>query len=303
MVAATLIGAPPFHSHFHLDVARLKNLVTTIFYFSGNMSDARIFKDEAALGEAAAEWSMARLLAGQRRKGVMSLGCPSGRSPRSTYRALGRLVAQHGADLSRLHLVMMDEFVERDGDGWTWCSSDAHYSCARFGELEIRQVLNAGLEPAHRIPAQNLHMPDPDDPLAYEALIDGLGGIDVFILASGATDGHVAFNPPGSAADEPCRVVRLAEDTRRDNLSTFPGFKRLTEVPQWGVTVGPGTIARASSSALMILSGESKRHAYRRIQAALRYEADWPATVIRAIRDGEVFADIAATGPEASATP
>lgn len=281
----------PLNSRIHLDAAQQINLVTTNIYFLSNMSGVRIFDSETALGVAAANWSMARLLVGQRRKGVMALGCPSGRSPRSTYAALGRLAGELAADLSRLHLFMMDEFIERDGEGWALCPPDAHYSCARFGEVEIRQIINAGLAPERRIPPQNLHIPDPADPPAYEALINSLGGIDVFILASGASDGHVAFNPPGSRASDGCRVVRLAEDTRRDNLSTFPDFKSLAEVPLWGVTVGPDTIARASRSAVMILSGASKRKAYRRIVTAERYEDDWPATVVRSIPDAIILAD------------
>lgn len=258
------------------------------------MSAPQVFANEADLGAFAAAWILPRLLKAQRDRGVMVLGCPSGRSPRSTYGALARLAAESGCDLSGLHLVMMDEFVVARGARWARCSADAHFSCARFGELEIRQVFNALLPTSHRLPAENLHVPDPEDPEAYENLIDRLGGIDVFLLASGASDGHVAFNPPGTLVDARTRVVRLAEATRQDNLGTFPAFTDLAEVPQWGVSVGPGTIARASRSAVMILCGPAKAQAFGRITNASGYEADWPATVVNVCSDGLILADRAA---------
>lgn len=261
------------------------------------MPDLLTFRDGAALGDFAAEWIWQRLMTALRTRGVAVLGCPSGRSPRSTYAALARLAAAHDADLSGLHLVMMDEFIARGPGGWERWAASAHYSCARFGEVEIRWLLNDGLPVQRTIPAAQLHLPDPRNPAAYEDLIDRLGGIDVFILASGASDGHVAFNPPGSGKQALTRVVRLAEATRRDNLATFPDFRTLAEVPEWGVTVGPGTIARASRSAVMILIGADKHHAFRRLVSARGYETDWPATIVHACADSLILADKAAAGP------
>ena len=41
----------------------------------------------------------------------------------------------------------------------------------------------------------------PADPEGYEQRLADAGGIDLFLLASGAGDGHVAFNPPGADRD------------------------------------------------------------------------------------------------------
>jgi glucosamine-6-phosphate deaminase len=260
------------------------------------MPQLHTFPDDDALGGFAAEWILQRLLSARSDRGSMVLGCPSGRSPRSTYAALSRLAAARAIDLSTLHLVMMDEFVSPAGAGWSPCPADAHYSCRRFGEVEIRQNLNASLPPDRQVPAENLHLPDPNDPAGYEEMIVRLGGIDVFILASGASDGHVAFNPPGSTAEQRTRVVRLADATRRDNLATFPDFSSLADVPAWGVTVGPGTIVRASRSAVMILSGAAKAHAFQRIVAAQGYDPEWPSTVVNLCADAIIAADHAAAG-------
>ncbi len=226
----------------------------------------------------------------------MTLGCPGGRSLRTTYRALARAAAERRIDFSTLHIVMMDEYVEARGERWALCSPDAHYSCFRFGEAEIRQLVNAGLPDSLRIPSANLHVPDPNAPLDYEALIARLGGIDVFLLASGASDGHVAFNPQGCALRERTRIVALTDATRTDNLATFPQFRELSEVPRFGVSVGPGTIASHSHAAILVLLGSGKTTAMRRIAAATRYDPDWPASVVLECADAQLIADAAAAG-------
>ena len=50
----------------------------------------------------------------------------------------------------------------------------------------------------------------------------------------------------------------LAEETRRDNMQTFPDFRSLDDVPRFGVTVGIDTIARHSRQAVMIVWGEGQ---------------------------------------------
>jgi len=72
------------------------------------------------------------------------LGCPSGRSPRTTYAALAREVATRHLDLTGLVIVMMDEYVERDGGTGQVRRIDAAapHSCVRFGQTEIVDRLN-----------------------------------------------------------------------------------------------------------------------------------------------------------------
>jgi glucosamine-6-phosphate deaminase len=253
----------------------------------------RVFDTPESAGAYAAAETFARLERAARR-GAMTLGCPGGRSLRTTYAALAELFAERHFDLSNLHVVMMDEYVEARGERWANCPANAHYSCRGFGETAIRQVFNAALPAALRMSADHVHAPDPNSPHDYEGLLDRLGGIDVFLLASGATDGHVAFNPQGTALGETTRIVELSEHTRRDNLGTFPRFRGLADVPRFGVTVGPGTIARHSRAAIMVLLGSGKGTALRRISRSLAYDRDWPASVIVACADAQLIADEAA---------
>jgi glucosamine-6-phosphate deaminase len=208
------------------------------------------------------------------------LGLPAGRTPAATYRALGRLARERRLDLSAVQVVMMDEYVESPGTGGVaWVDERAGPSCRRYAERELRQVINGPLPPRHGIPAGGVHTPHPADPAGYDALIEGLGGIDLFLLAAGSGDGHVAFNPPGTAAGTRTRVVALADSTRRDNLRTFPSFARLDAVPTHGVTVGLATIAEARS-VVLLLPGAEKGPIGRRIAGAHRFDPACPATVV-----------------------
>jgi glucosamine-6-phosphate deaminase len=250
----------------------------------------KVFPDADALGAAIARRILDGLTAGR----PYLLGCPGGRTVVSTYRALGELTAREGHDLSGMVIVMMDEYLFPAGDGYRYCPAEAHYSCHRFAEEEIRAVLNAGLPPARRIPPAQVWFPDPADPAAYDARLRAAGGIDLFLIASGAGDGHVAFNPPSSAADSPTRVIPLPVSTRTDNMVTFPAFAHLDEVPSFGVSVGLGTIAGLSREVYLLLHGADKRTAARRVTAVHDYDPAWPATIIHRCHGARVLLDTAA---------
>jgi glucosamine-6-phosphate deaminase len=189
----------------------------------------------------------------------------------------------------------MDEYVVAQASGFAWIDEALHNSCRRYAYREIAAPLNAAVPEAWRLPREAIWFPDPAAPEgAYDARIADAGGIDLFILASGSGDGHVAFNPPGTPEDSRSRVVALAEQTRRDNLATFPDFAGLDDVPRHGVTVGIATIATLSRAATMLLWGEGKRAAFARIATARQYDSDWPATVLATCREPLLLADPAA---------
>ncbi len=251
-----------------------------------------VLPDEAAIGKHVAQQVLSLLEDASIRRIVV--GCPAGRTPRSTYRALGELAAARRSDLSRLAIVMMDEFLVEMNGQLRYCDPDALYSCRRFAEVELRQALNAGLSRDRQLPASQIHFPDPDDPGRFEDLIAELGGIDFFIIASGTSDGHVAFNPPGSALDSRTRIVELAATTRRDNMSTFPVFATLSEVPKFGVTVGLGTVVQHSKRVALLMSGMGKRAALQRLAELGRFDPSWPASVVFECRHPELVVDAAA---------
>ena len=251
-----------------------------------------ILPDSDAVGEAVADSIVQRLM--QKADAPFLLGCPSGRTAVPVYRALARHAAT-GADLSRLVIVMMDDYVLADDDGvFRIVDPDASYSCLGFARRDILQPIAAAALAAGTTPPSEIWTADPADPESYDARIAAAGGIDLFLLASGDSDGHVAFNQPGTARHEKTHIVALGEATRRDNMHTFPEFTDLDMVPLHGVTVGVDTIAGQSAEAVMMLCGAHKQDAYRRLIAASGYESDWPATIITECRRPTVLADRAA---------
>ena len=191
----------------------------------------------------------------------------------------------------------MDEYVEQTDDGFRPVDPSLPHSCLGFGRREILDRLNAAARPGRRIPERNLWCPDPRAQEGdYDRALEEAGGIDIFLLASGASDGHIALNPVGAAADTVTRVVRLGDDTRRDNLGTFPTLRSLEEAPCHGVTVGIRTIRELSRSVIMIVTGEHKQPTVRRLASAEDYEPDWPATILTQCSSPRFLVDRSAAG-------
>jgi glucosamine-6-phosphate deaminase len=232
------------------------------------VTEVQVYDEPDELGRALAAEVVERVRA---KRGGLLLGCPGGRSLRTTYKALA------GEDLDDLTVVMLDEYVG--------APPDAHFSCARFAREEIAGPLG--------IPAARVWLPDAEDPGAYDRRLAAAGGVDLFLLASGASDGHVAFLGPGSPREGRTCVVELAETTRRDNVVTFPEFRSPADVPTHGVSVGLATIAEARAVRL-VLHGADKRAAARRLLSLDGFDPAWPASIVHECTDARILLDQAA---------
>jgi len=109
----------------------------------------------------------------------------------------------------------------------------------------------------------------------YDDVIDTMGGLDLTILGIG-TNGHIAFNEPGSPFDSKTRVVDLDKQTIEDN-SRF--FNSIDEVPTKAITMGLDTIMK-SKEILLIAQGKKKLEI---IQKAMFGEIteDVPASILQ----------------------
>ena len=215
------------------------------------------------------------------------LGCPTGRTPKPIYGAIANRLSKAPQDLSHLVLAMMDEYVVERSEN---APGDKPWSCHYFAHHEIIRRWNQHLGKEFALRGDSVWFPDPAEPARYDARLAAAGGIDFFILASGASDGHVAFNPPGSSRESQTRIVQLSEQTRRDNLQTFPAFGSIDAVPRHGVSVGIATIT-AARGGVMVLTGASKRESLSRILKADHYDPQWPATIVHEFAAGEILAD------------
>lgn len=93
-----------------------------------------------------------------------------------------------------------------------------------------------------------------DECIAYEAKIKAFGGIELFLGGVGS-DGHIAFNEPGSSLVSRTRVKSLAYDTILANARFFDNDMML--VPRMALTIGVQTIMEAKE-VVIIATGTSK---------------------------------------------
>ena len=111
---------------------------------------------------------------------------------------------------------------------------------------------------------------------AYEEAIDEAGGVDLQILGIG-TDGHIAFNEPGSSLASRTRIKTLTRQTRIDNARFFGGDAE--SVPTHCLTQGLATIM-AARHVILVATGARKAEAvHHLVEGAV--SAMWPATILQ----------------------
>jgi glucosamine-6-phosphate deaminase len=111
---------------------------------------------------------------------------------------------------------------------------------------------------------------------AYEDAIRAAGGVDLQILGIG-TDGHIAFNEPGSSLASRTRIKTLTRQTRIDNARFFGDD--INAVPTHCLTQGLATIM-AARHVVLVATGRSKAEAvHQLVEGAV--SALWPATILQ----------------------
>ena len=118
---------------------------------------------------------------------------------------------------------------------------------------------------------------------AFEDKIAGSMGIDLCILGIG-TNGHIAFNEPGSSFKSRTRVVNLDEQTIEDN-SRF--FGSVDDTPKQAITMGLGTIMESKKIVLMA-NGDHKLQILERAMYDGVTE-DIPASILQRHNNVEVY--------------
>ncbi len=145
-----------------------------------------------------------------RRKPRTVLGLATGSTPLGTYKELIRLHKQEGLDFSRVTTFNLDEYVG--------LLHDHPQSYHFFMHENFFEHINAN--------PKNVHVPDgtakdiPGFCHWYEEQIVKAGGLDVQLLGIGS-NGHIAFNEPGSSLGSRTRVKTLDDKTRQDNARFF----------------------------------------------------------------------------------
>ncbi|HEX9460940.1 MAG TPA: glucosamine-6-phosphate deaminase [Thermoanaerobaculia bacterium] len=191
------------------------------------------------------------------------LGLPTGRTPVKMYE---RVVAACGRAyhcFSNVVTFNLDEYVgiERTHPGSYFTFMKRHL----FDSIDI--------DPA------NTHIPngaaaDVEAECArYEREITAAGGLDLTFLGLGS-NGHIAFNEPGTPFGSRTRSVTLTESTRAANASLLHD----ENVPTQAITMGIATILE-SKSIVLLASGEKKRGAIERLRSG-EISEEFPASAL-----------------------
>jgi glucosamine-6-phosphate deaminase len=208
------------------------------------------------------------------------LGLATGSSPLGVYAELGRRHAAGQVSFARARGFLLDEYV----------------GLPAGHPQRYRSVIRRELEQHVDFPPGAVQGPDgraPDLPgacAAYEAAIAAAGGVDLQLLGIG-TDGHVAFNEPGSSLTSRTRIKTLTAQTRADNARFFDSPE---DVPRHVLTQGLGTISGARHLVL-VATGAAKAPAVRAM-AEGPVSASCPASVLQLHPHVSVLVDEAAAG-------
>jgi glucosamine-6-phosphate deaminase len=183
-----------------------------------------------------------------RRKPGCVLGLATGSTPLAMYRELIRMHREEGLDFSQVTTFNLDEYV---GLGPT------HPQSYRFF-MQQHLFDSINVNPGRTNVPDGRALDFEAHSRQYEQKIKDAGGIDLQILGVGS-DGHIAFNEPGSSLGSRTRLKTLASETIRDNARFFGGEDK---VPRLAVTMGVGTILE-SRRCLLLAFGAHKAAAVR----------------------------------------
>ncbi|GAA2219543.1 glucosamine-6-phosphate deaminase [Promicromonospora sukumoe] len=206
------------------------------------------------------------------------LGLATGSSPLAVYDELARR-HKDGLSFARARAFMLDEYVGLSAD------HPERYRNVIEKEIASRVDLAPGAVQGPDGLAEDL----PAACAAYEQAIADAGGVDLQILGIG-TDGHIAFNEPGSSLASRTRIKTLTKQTREDNARFFGGS--VEQVPRHCLTQGLATIMSARHLVLLA-TGRAKAEAVHQLVEG-PVSAMWPATIMQLHPHATVLVDDAA---------
>ena len=193
------------------------------------------------------------------------IGLATGKTTLGIHAELVKVHEQWEIDYSRVSTFNLDEYVGLDPRDPRSCRAR---TLAQFlDHVNIRR--------------ENIHVPDgtatslEQECRDYEEQIARCAGVDVQILSLG-TNGHIAFNEPGTSFDTVTRIAPIAEATI---VAKAEQFGSREAVPKEGFTMGIKSIMR-SKRIFLVASGEHKAEA---ITKALYgpVTTDVPASVVQ----------------------
>lgn len=178
--------------------------------------------------------------------GCATICFSTGDSPLPTYRELVTRYQNGALSFAKVRAFLLDEYIGLPA---------GHPAC-------FRTFMENNLYSQADFPADNLNFffgPLEDHMQTcyrFEQELKATGGVDLMMLGIG-TNGHIAFNEPGTLPESRTRLIKLSESTRKTNARFFPSIE---EVPSHALSVGIATILEAKKL-LLVAAGKSKAEA------------------------------------------
>ena len=250
----------------------------------------KMFKTAEEVGRAVAT----KIAEAYQEKGKLVLGVPWGTTPIPIFDSFAELVKKSNIDLLQLQIVVMDEYVQKNSSGYAYVNAALPYS--GHHHLQVGLLDKLSKEQAHQL-KNNIHFPDANNPEGFDRFIQQkLGGVDIFIVASGAEDGHVAMCGPGSSLESQTGILQIPQGVRDYNFIKMRQYfgNDKNKVPSHGVSVGLGTIIN-SKRLLFVAHGSSKSHIVEVFYRAGSFDKKFPITFLwAAAGKSEIYLDAAA---------
>ena len=202
------------------------------------------------------------------------LGLATGTTPLGLY---AHMISDHQTkktDYSRIRTVNLDEYMG--------LSSAHEQSYAYFMKKNLFDSL--GVSPDQTNIENGLAEDETAECARYDALLEQLPR-DIQLLGLGS-NGHIAFNEPGTPFGSGTHVVALAESTIKDNARLFTD---ISEVPRRAYTMGIRQIMQAKKI-LILASGPNKADAvYKMVKGKVTENV--PASILQLHPDCTLIAD------------
>ena len=168
---------------------------------------------------------------------------------------------------------------------------DEYYGLPATHDQSYRYFMNANLFDKIDIDKANTHVLNGlaedwrKECADYEAQIKNAGGIDLQVLGIGS-DGHIAFNEPGSSLASRTRMVYLTPQTIQDNARFF---EKASDVPTSALSMGVGTICEAKKVILLAFGANKADAVQGMVEGGMSQYCT--ASALQAHNDAWVFCD------------
>jgi len=175
----------------------------------------------------------------------LTIGFATGSTPLGLYKELIKEHKKMNIDFSSVTTFNLDEYYpinNQNLQSYSYFMNKNLFSQVNFAKSKINFLDGNTKNP--KLECENYEKKIKENPL------------DLQILGIGA-NGHIGFNEPNSSFDSRTRMVKLNEQTIKDN-SRF--FKNEKEVPKSALTMGLATIM-SSKKILILASGKNKADA------------------------------------------